>query len=116
MLERVVYFSGPSGNGKTTLIRELLRRNADFVAGNPEKLDREQHVRDKRRKFPSYAEYLKAKIDERYAHAVHHAELERRNPGCVILADILFCLKNIDNFDRFLGNVVYTAIYIILAR
>ncbi len=87
MLENVVYFSGPSGNGKTGLIQNLVDRNSLFLPGNPEKLNRLKHTRDKMRKFPSYFEYAIAKIDERVGNARFHATMELQHPGTVILGD-----------------------------
>jgi deoxyadenosine/deoxycytidine kinase len=90
MLERTVYFSGPSGTGKTHLIAELIRYNPLYICGNPDKLDRVNHLRDKaysEKKYSRTFQYGLGKIEERVREARNHRELESLNPDKIILGD-----------------------------
>ncbi|MFA7707451.1 MAG: ATP-binding protein [Candidatus Pacearchaeota archaeon] len=90
MLERTVYFAGPSGTGKTTLIGNLLKNDSIYIAGNQEKLDRVGHVRNKIESEKDYSQTFKyaiGKIDERFQEAKHHLRLQKDNPEKIILGD-----------------------------
>jgi deoxyadenosine/deoxycytidine kinase len=91
-LARVVYFSGPSGTGKTTLIKHLIEQfPGKYIPGNPEKLDRETHVRDKMRKFSTIYDYAIDKIQQRLKEAEYHDILSENNPSAIILGDRCIC-------------------------